>query len=253
MPSSSSQHFYDTLADSYDEMTAFDARITASITQFRTLTEGHPVARAVDMGCGTGAAAFALETLGIAVTGIDPSPGMLAVAAHHAQERRSTVRFIDGDFQSPLLSDLAPIDLLLCAGNTLPHIASETELRSVLALWAAALSPTGRIAIQILNYERILRHRQRIVAIRRIGADLLIRFHDFTEPCITFNILRISDGDSGLRHSLNSTPLLPITTAMLTDACRAAGLRSVTLASSFTGAEHHADSTDVVVIAGAGG
>ncbi len=58
-----------------------------------------PGETALDLCCGTGDVAFALESRGAIVTGLDFSAGMLSVAAQRAAAHPggSTIRFIQGD------------------------------------------------------------------------------------------------------------------------------------------------------------
>ena len=56
-----------------------------------------PGQRALDLCCGTGDVAFALARTGAAVTGLDFSPAMLAVARQRAGRELRPVEFLEGD------------------------------------------------------------------------------------------------------------------------------------------------------------
>jgi SAM-dependent methyltransferase len=237
MPSTPRQ-FYDSLAAQYDDMTAFAARLGREREAFRAWAQRYPLRRAADMGCGSGVHAIALAGLGVETTGIDISPEMLdrarahAAEAIHATETVHTFdpenpRWIEGDFLTPALPEGQ--DLILCLGNSLPHVASAQELTAVLSHWRSRLSAEGRILIQVLHYDRILRERERIVGVRRAGGVTIVRFYDFTEPRITFNILTILPEGGAPAHSLIATELLPVTAAMLREAAAAADLAGVEL------------------------
>jgi SAM-dependent methyltransferase len=58
-----------------------------------------PPRRALDLACGTGAAALALADAGTGVVGVDRSSRMLAIAAGHARDRGLPVRFIEADLR----------------------------------------------------------------------------------------------------------------------------------------------------------
>ena len=139
---------------------------------------------------------------------------------------------------------------MFCLGNSLPHIENGGRLRAVFAHWHRHLAPGGRIVVQLLNYARIMRQRERIIGTRREGPLTVVRFYDFTEPRLTFNILTIDEGSAGPAHTLISTPLTPFTAGEIADAARDAGCGTVTLHASLRLDLWSEDARDVVVVAG---
>jgi SAM-dependent methyltransferase len=88
------------------------------------------VASALDVATGTGRHALALARRGIAVTAVDPSPEMLAVAQRSADRERLAIDFcrrsLDGRLPfSGGQFDLAICSLALCHVPHLPHAARE--------------------------------------------------------------------------------------------------------------------------------
>lgn len=78
----------------------------------RTIAEVAPATgRALDIGCGVGSTALALAAArpGLAVTGVDLSPDLVAVAASRAG---ASTAFVHGDAVA-VAADLAPLDLLV--------------------------------------------------------------------------------------------------------------------------------------------
>ena len=101
--------------------------------------------RGVDLGCGSGELTLELaRRLGVEdMTGVDDSPAMLADTARlHDAERRG-VRFAAGDI-ARWTSD-ADHDLVF--SNAALHWVADHP--GVLARWAAALAPGGRLAVQV--------------------------------------------------------------------------------------------------------
>lgn len=249
MPTMSPEQFYDAVSQQYDAMTDFSARVAREAAALTPLLEQFRVRTAVDMGCGTGAHVLALASLGVRATGVDLSDRMLAHARSHAAEHPDAA-FLRGDFLTTFPPSLPSADAIFCLGNSLPHIESTGRLQAVFAHWKRHLSPGGRIIVQLLNYARILRERERIVAIRRDGPLTVVRFYDFTEPRITFNILTVTDAATGPGHTLVSTPLTPFTAGDIADAARAAGCATVELRSSLRLDPWSEDAKDAIVIAG---
>jgi len=223
------EEFYDDLAEDYDAMTQFAVRLEKEKRILAGVLELLSARHAIDMGCGTGVHAVALAQLGVEVTGVDVSTRMLerarAHAGRHATVDSAPVHFRQGDFLAPLPT--ASTDLLFCFGNSLSHLPSGGALAEVLAHWRHLLVPGGRVLIQLLNYRDILRHRERIVSIRRESETTIVRFYDFLDDALRFNILTITDDDDGPSHSLRSTRLSPFTDEDILEAADSGGFTSV--------------------------
>jgi SAM-dependent methyltransferase len=94
--------------------------------------------RILDIGCGAGRHALQLQSRGLEVVGIDPSPGACAVS------RERGVRIV----HQAGISDVAErgrFDTFLLLGNNLALLGSPAAAPEVLAGLAAAASPGARI------------------------------------------------------------------------------------------------------------
>ncbi len=240
------EQFYDDLAPDYDAMTQFDARLEKQKSVLENVLGRLPATQVVDMGCGTGVHAVALAQLGCAVTGVDLSAGMLARAQAHADRLGATVRFVHGDFLAPLAGEAA--DLLLCLGNSIPHLPSRAALAAVLAHWRGLLAPAGHVLLQLLNYRRVLSARERIVNIHREDSRTIVRFYDFLDDALQFNILTIDTGTPP-GHSLRSTRLQPFTDRDLVEAGQTAGFASVGVYGGLDFRPFDTEQTDCVLVA----
>lgn len=102
----------------------------------------------LEVGCGTGRIAVELAAHGHAVTGIDPSPAMLARARRRADERGVTVRFIEGDARQIRLEQdtyglvVVPLDVFL-------YCRDGEEQRGLLGALAEALTFDGTLALDL--------------------------------------------------------------------------------------------------------
>jgi SAM-dependent methyltransferase len=109
----------------------------------------------VDCGCGTGSQLQPFAVTGLSCFGFDPDPSLVAIArrklATYPKTRVETGSFAD----LPRLVSF-PSDLLMCLGNSLVHVPQD-EASRFLADAAGALSRSGTLLLQILNYERLLR------------------------------------------------------------------------------------------------
>jgi glycine/sarcosine N-methyltransferase len=139
-----------------------------------------PVPRVLDLGCGTGEHGRLLASRGFGVVGIDASAAMLA----RARERTP------GDNPTYVSGDITDIDSLvegefggaICLGNTLPHVATRTDIDRLVRALRARLLPGAPALFQLLNYDRIFATGQRTLPTNVIpdeaGALVLVRLMD---------------------------------------------------------------------------
>lgn len=101
-----------------------------------------PPARVADMGCGTGSLSVLLAERGYAVTGVDVSPKMIAVAEQKAQTAGVTVDFRLGDAADPELPS-GSFDVVLCR-----HVIwALPDPGAVFRRWLRLLSPEGSVVM----------------------------------------------------------------------------------------------------------
>ena len=221
------QEFYDRLAPDYDAMTGFDERFVREQPLFRTLLEQHRIATAIDAGSGSGFHSLLLARLGIAVTAVDTSTGMLDRLRQHAARMGLPVQAIRSSFEELPSLHLVPVDAVFCLGNTLVHLLTDDALRLVLHIFCSQLRQGGTLVLQMLNYDRILHDRPRVLGVRKAGKTTFVRFYDYEGDLLRFNILALRDGPDGITHSLESISHRPILRDTLTPALGIAGLRAI--------------------------
>ena len=113
----------------------------------RRVTQGVRSEAWLDAGCGEGRLARTLAARGARVLGVDVAPGLIAAARRRARARpaaeRARLHFETGDLGARGLLDPGALDGVLCV-LALMHVARE---RPVLAAWARALRPGGRLVL----------------------------------------------------------------------------------------------------------
>jgi len=201
--------FYKALSPDYDRMTRFGDRLRAEQDMLSQWLKRYPFKSVVDVACGTGLHSIALKKLGVEVVGVDNSPEMLKQAEQNARLQNVAIKWLAAPMQNLKKYLKQSFDGLLCLGNSLPHLLSEEDLRRTLESFFALLNDGGRVVIQILNYSRILRDQERIVHISQEGDKQFIRFYDFIDPLIRFNLLTIHWQQQKASHQLISTELYP--------------------------------------------
>ena len=218
--------FYDGLAAEYDAMTGFPGRLAnARRWAAEVVARLAPASVMVDVATGTGLYAIAFAGLGFAVTGADIAAEMLVLARKNADAAGVKVAWLQTDMQN-LAGRLAkPAGLLVCLGNSLPHLTQPAELAAALGEFCAALAPGGVVVVQVLNYDKILRAGERMVSADRQGDTEFVRFYDFLPESglVRFNVLRLHWQGNATAHDWQSVTLRAYTKAELEQALVTAG------------------------------
>jgi|Deesub1362B_J571_1020462.scaffolds.fasta_scaffold10583_3 SAM-dependent methyltransferase len=219
--------FYDALAPEYDRMVRFQQRVEAETQNLQAIVERFGIRRAVDAGCGTGLHAIVLARLGVKVTAVDVSREMVERARANADHLSVEIDWHTAAFEKLPQIVTAPVDALFCLGNTLAHIPPGLPLRRQLDVFQGVLKARGVLILQLLNYTRILREKERVVDVRRVGRQIFIRFYDFLPGGLRFNLMILEENGTDLHHRLQSVSLFPHRFPELKAALRKAGFSTV--------------------------
>jgi glycine/sarcosine N-methyltransferase len=223
--------FYDDIADSYGQLTGASDRQGPAGRFARELTRRFDIASAVDAACGTGLFAIELARCGVEVVGSDISPGMLKSAPSNAASATvdaNLCSWVQAPMQELSQRISGARDAVVCMGNSTPHLLTDDDLNRTFAGFATLLTPRGVLAIHLLNYSRVLSQGERIVGVNRSGSKEFVRFYDFDNDFLDFNILEIHWDDEGRSsHKLHSTRLRAYLHTELTDALAAAGFGTI--------------------------
>jgi SAM-dependent methyltransferase len=120
----------------------------------------------LELACGTGEHAFALERLGHRIVATDLSPYMIARAAEKARERRSRVEFRVEDMRRLPFS--ARFDAAYCLFDSLGFVETDTAIVDVLRQVNRALRPRGLFVFEFLHAPTMTR-RFDPVRVRRVA------------------------------------------------------------------------------------
>ena len=222
--------FYDGLAANYDEMISFEKAVEKKKKLLKDIIKPE-MKYAADLGCGSGVDSIALVSLGLKVTAFDPSVEMLAVAKENAEREKAKVTFHNLSIDAISEDFNHQFDLVVSLGNTFANIGKEQLVKS-LQRCKQILKPQGILLIQILNYEKILNVKERIVNITEGGDKYFIRFYDFIGTEVIFNIL-IFNKQKPSEHNLISTKLFPHTPDDFDNAMNRIGFIEVEFFSDF--------------------
>jgi ubiquinone/menaquinone biosynthesis C-methylase UbiE len=162
---------------------------------------------AADCGCGTGVDSVALSRLGLNVTAFDPSSEMILQAKTNAELAGEKINFNIHPISEIPSAFNNRFDLVVSFGNTFANIKRQDFNDSIKKAFKL-LRSGGLLFIHILNYQKILKEKNRIVNITEGKENYFIRFYDFERDKINFNILTFNRSNRS-EHKLITTEVFP--------------------------------------------
>ena len=216
------QEFFDELSVQYDSMIPFEKAIERKKELFKNLLKDSKKTIA-DIGCGTGSDSLALAGIGHKVTSFDPSSQMLDKARVNAKSSGLELDFYQfGASQIPDEFN-GKYDVVISFGNSFANIPAD-EFDSSVCKCFSLLREKGELYIQILNYEKILLEKKRIVNITTSEEKYFVRFYDFNENQIVFNILQFYKAKPA-SNQIISTKIYPYSIDDFSIALKKAGFK----------------------------
>ncbi|MDR0947203.1 MAG: class I SAM-dependent methyltransferase [Ruminococcus sp.] len=142
------QNGYDNFAEFYDTLTALTDDEDCPETVYTKLLTKNERGILLDLGCGTGKLSLAAARMGFDVLAVDNSPNMLQAArerfskaVNSGEEFAFDIQFI---CQNAAQLDLfGTVDVVVCARDTLNHLASKSEFEETVRRVSLFLNPGG--------------------------------------------------------------------------------------------------------------
>jgi len=245
---------YDDFSADYDRFVDWPARLAHELPFLEQIFQTHRVRTVLDAACGTGQHVLELARRGYRTAGADLSTAMIDRARPLAGTAGLDVPFVVAGVGQLASVFPEPFDVLLCLGNSLPHLLNEAEVQTALADFAAILRPGGLLVIQNRNYDRVWAQRERFMPLQthREGERewLFLRFMDYHEHTLTFNGVTLTREGGAWRYRVGATELRPILQAELVTWLPAAGFEEATFFGSYDGAPFDAQASgDLIVVA----
>ncbi|HPN38675.1 MAG TPA: class I SAM-dependent methyltransferase [Melioribacteraceae bacterium] len=217
------EHFFNIASTFYDDMISFEKSAENKL-KFYDLLLDKSKTKVADVGCGTGIDSICLSKLGFNVTAFDISEEMINKAKANALKNEVNVNFCNINLAE--IIDLEDnFDYIISMGNTIANIPSHrislffNNVRSL-------LKKDGQFIFQIVNYNKILKEKNRILGVTEDADKIYIRFYDFLNLHMNFNILTIHKNNLK-ENSLITTTLYPYTHKYLSELLITSGLKEV--------------------------
>lgn len=194
---------YDLIAENYSSIFPLEGEKLSFIGSYCNRKD----MKIIDIGCATGDLAIELAGQGFAVTGIDLNSKMIEIAKKKARDKN-----IRADFKVQNMMEISAdekYDLVLCLGNTLPHIPSWKGLNGFIELLYKVIKKNGYFIFQILNYDKVLKDKK--IEFKKIEGEeytLEREYPEIGEDGIVFKI-KYYDKITHEEYS-DSTRLLPV-------------------------------------------
>jgi ubiquinone/menaquinone biosynthesis C-methylase UbiE len=204
-------------------MINFSYRLETEKVVFENILKNYPANNALDAGCGSGFHTILLSKFNLNVTGIDNSDSMLKLAKKNSQKYNVNPTLIKSDFLS-LNDDLQDsFDAVFCLGNSFVHLLTEEDQIKSLIKFKSTLKKQGYLCLQIVNYDKILKNKQKVLAVREVNNMKISRSYSFNKNTITFTIKVESDQES----KEISTELYPLQSFEFISHLQNAGFREI--------------------------
>lgn len=185
----SASTFYDGLAGQYETLTQTTVREKAVREVVAELHRRTGFRSALDAACGTGLFTFALAEFAHPVYGADISGAMLEQARGARANRGHDVDWIHAPMQELADTVATPVDIILCMGNSLPHVLTLDDVRKTLAGFADLLNSGGTVLLHQINFDRVFLRAERLVGATWSEGVSFVRFYDLMGERVRFNVV----------------------------------------------------------------
>jgi SAM-dependent methyltransferase len=149
--------FYDQLApyfhliyEDWDKSIAFQAEMLHNIIQNEW---GSSAKSILDVSCGIGTQSIGLASLKYQVTASDNSPKAVSRAIKEAEARNLSITFSIRDMRDLETFHSRGFDVVICAGNSIPHLLSAGEILGALKEMYACIRSGGGCILTIRQYD----------------------------------------------------------------------------------------------------
>ncbi|MEU4360152.1 class I SAM-dependent methyltransferase [Streptomyces virginiae] len=186
---------------------------------------------AIDLGSGPGPQTLALAHLGFSpVTAVDLSRTLLDELAAHAETAgvAGAVRTVHADLLEalPHVAGSGTMAAIVCMGDTLTHLTSRDDVRSLLDSAACALRPGGHLVVTFRDLTGDLRGDDRFFPVRSTEDQLLTCFLEYVDDdTVMVHDLLHTRSDGQWRLQVGSYPKLRLASDWLSGETRRAGLQ----------------------------
>ncbi len=141
---------YQTFAELYDEL--FDPAMYQQWLDFVRRELPDQDGQLLELACGTGRLGVLLAQAGYAVTGLDLSENMLALAQEHVEAAQVNLPLLQGDMLD--LSEIGTFDAVTCFADSFCYLPDSETVQRAFAQVAQHLSANGAFLFDVITPTR---------------------------------------------------------------------------------------------------
>jgi SAM-dependent methyltransferase len=178
-----------------------DAALSRSDAEIDALPlPSKPTGTAVDLGAGFGLHSLPLARRGFKVVAIDSYEPLLQELV--SRKGALPIRTVNADLLTFRAHVVEPVDVIVCMGDTLPHLPNHSSVESLLGDVAASLSPGGLFVATFRDYVSTpLQGDGRFIPVRSDERRILTCFLEYAETTVTVHdLLHQLEGGSWRLH-----------------------------------------------------
>ena len=178
---------------------------------------------AVDLGAGFGMHAIPLARRGFRVVAIDTYDPLLKELL--SRKGPLPIRTVNSDLLALRAHVTAPIDVIMCMGDTLTHLPNHSSVESLFRDVAASLVPGGLFAATFRDYVSApLQGDARFILVRGDEECVLTCFLEYADTTVTVHDLLYQREDGSWRLHASSYPKLRLSPEWVVERLSSLGL-----------------------------
>ena len=219
---------------------------------FEHLLRDGPADSVVDVGCGTGEHLSWFSARDFRAYGLEPDAGMFRELGRRRWPGPAPTIIAGGvDVLPGAIGER--VDLVLCLGNTLPHLPDRAAVLRALRAMTETLSPRGRIVLQTVNFDRVLDERRAAFpVIERILPDggRLAFFREYDWDALPGRLLFKTRLETPVGTRQAAWPLLPLRREEVVRLVAEAGLPGIQVLGDYDRTPFSASAPALIVVGG---
>ncbi|MEI6520285.1 MAG: class I SAM-dependent methyltransferase [bacterium] len=238
---------FDKIADTYDLMVNWPARLTREMPFFEKIINNNQVKSILDIGCATGNHARAFAQHGVSVIAVDPSEEMLKIATNLTDGSNPTFTF--GGLGMALPN--GKYDIITILGNTATLVESMDKFKESIKDLHEKLTKNGVLIIQIVNYDKII--KQQILSLpamkqkRNDTEYIFLREYRMVEKSPELTVITIKLNNDDIKHRIEHTKHLPLTSEKLAKILRQSGFAKYSFYADYSNNPFNSDESGSLI------
>jgi glycine/sarcosine N-methyltransferase len=214
---------------------------------YQMLLRKYGIQSACDLSCRTGQTLKLLSRLGIKkLAGVDVSPAMIARCKKKLP--KSVALFTEELYLAPNVVPEGQFDLVLCTKDSLPSVLDDEALLNFFTQARKLLTDKGVFIVELWNYERIWRNKERFMPVMDRVRTLFFFENDFHEELLVRNMVRLEKSRSEWFLRSLSIPVRPITRNEIDFFVKEAQFSQYGYLGSYAGAPYHPSETMYTIL-----